>query len=188
MPPRLGSSPARWSLTPATRSASLTAGAAPRPARASTARASFMRPTARSVRRFRARAGISCTWAGRSASPGYGRATCSSRRAAATSNSWSRRAPRSRRRRRASASATCRWCSSARSRRSALAQIVAAVLQVTREPVACAVPRVDLVPGHRPHLDRTNLTGSTTSADLVSAVGQSYRESGPRTFDSEEVS
>jgi hypothetical protein len=74
-PPGCGSSPAGSSPTPATRWACTTAGAARRPGRASTARASCTRPTARSDGSFRARAGISCAWAGRSASRGCGRAT-----------------------------------------------------------------------------------------------------------------
>src|SRR5256885_9630687 len=41
----------------------------------------------------RARAGISCAWAGRSASRGCGLVTCSSPRAAATFSLWGRRTP-----------------------------------------------------------------------------------------------
>ena len=58
------SSPAGSSHTPNTRWASATAGVGRHPGRASTARASCSRPTARSAGSSRARAGISCAWAG----------------------------------------------------------------------------------------------------------------------------
>ena len=112
--PRRVTPPARRGLlgtsspTPAGKWASPTAGAAPRPTRASTAQASSMPLTTRLGERSPARPGTSSGSACPSASPGSGPATCSSPRAAATSSLLSRRRPRSRRRKRASASATCR--------------------------------------------------------------------------------